>query len=187
MLGSSYASTQNGMPQKVGFVVPRYGLEVLGGAERLVRGIAEELRRRGHSVEVLTTCTDDMVEWNNYYQPGETLINDVPVQRFPIDKLDIAQVYRTLAKAVSGEQVPYGEQREFIRQSINSQALYQHLRDQRESFACFIFAPYLFGTTYWGIQAVPDQAVLLPCLHDEPMARFAIFRELLEQVRGVLF
>jgi glycosyltransferase involved in cell wall biosynthesis len=187
MSGGSQTNAQNGTPRKIGFVIPRYGLEVVGGAERLVRGMAEELQARGHAVEVLTTCTDNMVEWNNAYPPGETMINDVLVRRFPIDKLDIGQVYRTLAKAVSGDPVPYGEQREFIRQSINSQALYQHLRDQQAAFACFIFAPYLFGTTYWGIQAVPDQALLLPCLHDEPMARFAIFRELLEQARGVLF
>jgi glycosyltransferase involved in cell wall biosynthesis len=180
-------SAQNGVPEKIGFVVPRYGLEVVGGAERLVRGMAEELHRRGHSVEVLTTCTNNMVEWNNHYMPGETAINGVPVRRFQVDELDMGQVYRTLGKAMSGEPVPYGEQRDFIRQSINSQALYHYLRDQQEAFACFIFAPYLFGTTYWGIQAVPDKAVLLPCLHDEPMARFAIFRELLEQVRGVIF
>jgi glycosyltransferase involved in cell wall biosynthesis len=181
----------NGMPNgtaaKIGFVVPRYGLEVLGGAERLVRGMAEELCSRGHAVEVLTTCTDSMAEWNNNYAPGETIINSVLVRRFLIDQLDEGQVYRTAKKALDGERVSYGEQLEFVRQYINSQALYQYLRDHEAAFVCFMFAPYLFGTTYLGTQAVPDKAVLLPCLHDEPYARFAIFRELLEQVRGVIF
>lgn len=178
---------QNGAPPPIGFVIPRYGIEVVGGAERLVRGIAEELHARGRPVEIFTTCTNDMIDWGNHYPPGPTTINGVPVRRFPIDQTDMGQIYRTSKKALLGERVPYGEQIEFIRQSINSQALYQHLRDQQDAFACFIFAPYMFGTTYWGVQAAPDRAVLLPCLHDEPFARFAIYHELLEQARGVIF
>jgi O-antigen biosynthesis protein len=188
MLANSH---QNGLQHtstnKIGFVVPHYGAEVVGGAERLTRGIAEELHRRGYPVEVLTTCTNTLMEWENFYPPGETQINGVPVRRFLIDQRDMGQVYRTAQRAVDGDRIPYGEQVEFVRQSINSEALYQHLRDHQGEFACYIFVPYLFGTTYWGIQAVPDQAILLPCLHDEPFARFAIYRELLEQVRGVIF
>jgi glycosyltransferase involved in cell wall biosynthesis len=172
---------------KIGFVVPRYGLEIVGGAERLVRGMAEELHRRGHAVEVLTTCTNTMLDWHNHYPPGELTINGVAVRRFPIDQLDIGQVYRTVGRASQGETISYREQRDFIRQSINSQALYQHLRDHQREFSCFICGPYLFGTTYWSIQAVPDKALLLPCIHDEPLARFAIFHELLEQARGIIF
>jgi O-antigen biosynthesis protein len=177
----------NGTAQKIGFVVPRYGIEVVGGAERLMRGMAEELCARGYAAEVLTTCTNDMLEWKNHYPPGETAINNVPVRRFPIDQLDIGQMYRTVQRLESGKAITYAEQREFIRQSINSQALYQYLRDRQHEFACFICGPYLFGTTYWSVQAVPDKALLLPCIHDEPLARFAIFRELFESVRGVIF
>jgi O-antigen biosynthesis protein len=180
-------SNSSGNATKIGFVIPRYGLEVVGGAERLVRGMAEELHTRGHAVEVLTTCTDAIPEWRNHYPPGETAINGVPVRRFLIDQVDIGQVYRTVTKATNGEVIPYREQVEFIRQSINSQELYQHLRDHQHEFACFICGPYLFGTTYWSIQAVPDKALLLPCIHDEPLARFTIFRELLEQARGIIF
>jgi len=173
-------------PAKIGFVVPRYGLEILGGAERLVRGIAEELHARGHAVEVLTTCTRDIVEWSNEYPAGETLVNGVPVRRFEVDQLDIGQVYRTMKKANEGQAVPYAEQRDFIRQSINSQALYHFLRARQDEFLCFVFAPYLFGTTYWGVQAVPDKALLLPCLHDEPYARYGTYRWMFRQARRAL-
>lgn len=173
--------------QPIGFVIPRYGPEVVGGAERLVRAFAEELHRRGHPVEVFTTCTDDMVEWRNFHEPGMTVVNGVPVHRFPIDQLDIGQVYRTAQKALSGIAVPRAEQLDFVRQSINSQALYQALRERQGEFAFFLFAPYLFGTTYWGAQAVPEKAVIVPCLHDEPFAHFVVYREMLEQARGVIF
>ncbi len=187
MVLSTMYNERNGTGARIGFVVPRYGVEVVGGAERLVRAFAEELHARGHPVEVFTTCTDNMVEWRNHHPPGLTVINGVPVRRFLIDKLDIGQMYRIAKLAQDGEQVSYKDQLEFVRQSINSEALYQHLREHQHEFACFIFAPYLFGTSYWGVQAVPDKAILLPCLHDEPFAYFTIYRELLEQARGVIF
>lgn len=177
----------NGAAERIGLVVPRYGIDVVGGAEQLVRGLAEQLVNRGYITEVFTTCTNDMLEWNNYYESGTTTINGVLVRRFRTDDVDIGQVHRTARKAFAEVRVTYNEQLEFVRQSVNSQELYQYLRDHQDEFRCFIFAPYLFGTTYWGVRTVPDKALLLPCLHDEPFARFAIYRELLEQVRGVLF
>ncbi|NJP05868.1 MAG: glycosyltransferase family 4 protein [Chloroflexaceae bacterium] len=38
--------------RKIGLVVPRYGTDIIGGAERLMRGWAEQLTRRGYPVEV---------------------------------------------------------------------------------------------------------------------------------------
>lgn len=172
---------------RIGFVVPRYGAEIVGGAERLVRGYAEQLHARGYQVDVFATCTTDMVEWNNNAPPGSTTVNGVPVHRFPTDKVDVGQIHRTAGKAAAGVAITYAEQLEFLRQSVNSQALYQHIRERQDEYQCFVFAPYLFGTTYWGMQAVPDKALLLPCLHDEVLARFVVYRELLEQARGVLF
>jgi glycosyltransferase involved in cell wall biosynthesis len=174
-------------PGKIGVVALRYGPDVLGGAERILRGMAEQLRARGYDVEVLTTCGRDMGDWKNHYPAGETLVNGVPVRRFPIDQVDMGQIFRTLHKLVSGERVPYSEQIKFIQQHFNSLALCQYIRDHQEEFACFIFGPYLFGTTYWGMQAAGDKGVLLPCLHDEPVAYLSIYRELLEQARGILF
>jgi O-antigen biosynthesis protein len=177
----------NGTSKKIVFVAPRYGEHIVGGAERLMRGMAEELLKRGYAVEALTTCTQSMTEWSNFYPPGELEVNGVQVRRFLIDQFDIGQVHRTSARALAGERVTYTEQMAFIRQNCNSQALYQYLSDYQDEFACVIFGPYLFGLTYWGIQAIPDKAVLLPCLHDEPFAYFTIYRELLEQARGVIF
>jgi glycosyltransferase involved in cell wall biosynthesis len=123
----------------------------------------------------------------DHFPAGLTEVNGVPVRRFPVDQVDMGQIFRTMAKAASGERVPYSEQLKFIQQHYSSLALCQYLRDHLDEFACVIFGPYLFGTTYWGMQAVPDKGVLLPCLHDEPLAYLTIYRELLEQARGILF
>jgi glycosyltransferase involved in cell wall biosynthesis len=187
MSPTSENGTGSGPSGKIGIVALRYGPDVLGGAERILRGIAEQLHARGYEVEALTTCGRDMADWENHYPPGETLVNDVPVRRFPVDQVDMGQIFRTLHKVASGERVSYSEQIKFIQQHYNSLALCQYIRDHYDEFACFIFGPYLFGTTYWGMQAAPDKGVLLPCLHDEPIAYLTIYRELLEQARGILF
>src|SRR5690242_12269911 len=102
----------NHMPDTIVFVTPRYGLEVVGGAEAHARMLAEELHRTGTPVEVLTTCSNDLITWNNAYQAGATVINGVPVQRFPTDlSVDIDAYNRVAAKIFADPRtVTYREQ-----------------------------------------------------------------------------
>lgn len=174
-------------PQTIVFVTPRYGLEIVGGAERLVRALAEQLAAHGHAVEILTTCTESVAEIRNTLPPGVSTLNGVTVRRFLADRTDIARYYRVAALAQSGARVSYSDQVEFMRHSLNSGPLYEHLRSHSEAYRCAIFAPYMFGTTYWGMQAIPDKAMLIPCLHDEPYAAFSIVRDMLEQAQGIIF
>ena len=171
----------------IAFVSPRYGPAIVGGAERLVRSLAEQLAAAGHRVEVLTTCTESVADIRNTLPAGTSELNGVTVRRFPADATDIARYHRVAALAQSGQPVRYADQLEFIRHALNSGPLYAHLRSHRDAYRAVIFAPYLFGTTYWGAQAVPDKAIILPCLHDEPYAHFEIFREMLEGAQGIIF
>ena len=68
---------------KVGFVVQRYGTEVVGGAELHCRWVAEHLAER-HEVEVLTTTATDYLSWKNALEAGESQLNGVTVRRFPV-------------------------------------------------------------------------------------------------------
>ena len=66
---------------KVGFIVQRYGAEVLGGSEQLCRLLAERMASQ-HEVDVLTTCARDYVTWKNEYPEGADRIRGVTVRRF---------------------------------------------------------------------------------------------------------
>lgn len=169
------------------FVTPRYGLDVLGGAESGMRGWAENLARRGYRVEVLTTCASSMAEWNNHYPPGTEMINGIPVHRFPIDPVDIRMFHDMHGRAIHGKYVSYQQEQQLVRNNLQSSQLTHYLREHADDLACAIFSPYLFGTTYWGVQAVPDKAIIVPCLHDEPLARLDVFREMLEDTAGIFF
>jgi O-antigen biosynthesis protein len=173
--------------KRIAFVAPRYGAEILGGAERLVRGFAEHLAARGYRVEVLTTCVASMADWTNVYEPGVHHLNGVTVRRFPIDTVDPAEFHRVLVQANRGDRIRLRDERSFMQNNLRSSALDDYLRDHADELACAIFAPYLFGTTYWAMQAIPDKAILIPCLHDEPSAYLALFREMLERAAGLFF
>ncbi len=171
----------------IAFVTPRYGMEIIGGAERLIRGWAEYLVAQGYQIEVLTTCTADMGGWANYYLPGVEEINGVMVRRFATDQVDAGVFHRIQNRAIAGAYISYDEELEFMRHNLKSSTLNAYLHDHAERFIAVIFAPYLFGTTYWGMQALADKAIIVPCLHDEPVARFDVMREMLEGAAGIFF
>ena len=55
---------------RIAFVPPRYGDDVVGGAETVLRQAAERLAGRGWEVEILTTCVRDHYTWANAYPAG---------------------------------------------------------------------------------------------------------------------
>ena len=174
-----------GLPP-IAFVVPWYGLDVPGGAETHVRHMAEHLRAEGVPVEVWTTCARRLgTDWSeNHHQVGQTVINGVPVTRFPV--LDINRDrYRAIhLRLAYGGSVTPEEESIYFTQSIRSRALCDHIQAHPE-FVC-AFTPYLFGTTYWGAYVDPDRSLLIPCLHDEAFARLVALRHLFRSVRGVI-
>ena len=62
---------------KVAAIVQRYGTDIVGGAERLCRGVCEGLAERGHEVEVITTCAQSYRTWANVFTEGIADINGV--------------------------------------------------------------------------------------------------------------
>lgn len=168
-------------------VTLRYGDDIVGGSERLMRGWAEQLARCGYAVELLTTCVHDLFAWHNQLPPGVEFVNGVTVRRFPIDEIHMQDFHEVQAKAIRGEHVSYWDEQQFMQYNLRSRAMEAYLHTHADQFACVLFAPYLFGTTYWGMQAVADKAIIVPCLHHEPVAHFQIVREMLESSSGILF
>lgn len=172
---------------KIAFVAPRYGLEILGGAEKGMRSWAEQLAAQGYTVEVLTTCTREMAGWANYYEPGVEELNGVLVRRFRTDAVDAGLFHSVLAKANTGEQITYADEQIFMQNNLQSSDLNRYLREHADEYVCAVFTPYLFGTTYYGAQAIADKAIILPCLHDEPSARLQVFHEMIEGAAGIFY
>ena len=72
--------------RRIAFVSPRFpeGATV-GGAETLLRALAERAADSGRHVEFLTTCARDHFTWANDVAPGEKTIGGITVRFFPVD------------------------------------------------------------------------------------------------------
>lgn len=171
----------------VGFVVPRYGPEIVGGAETLARGFAERLPTERFEVEVLTTCARDHHTWENVLPAGVQRDGAVTVRRFPVSSRDIARFLSIQQRMAEGFPLTIEDELEWAAGSVNSEELYGYLIEEARRFDALLFLPYLFGTTLLGTQVARDRSVLIPCLHDEPFAYLRLVAHLFRSVRGIFF
>jgi len=173
---------------RLGIVVPRYGPDILGGAETFARVFAEEMTSRGHAVAVLTTCGRDHITWRNELPAGRSQINGITVERFPLLPNWSTPRYHALhGRILSGQSLSIDEQYEWIDTGAHSPALYAYIQRQHARFDLLIFVPYLFPTTFYGASIVPEKSVIWPCLHDEGYAWLTPTRAILETVSGIMF
>ena len=173
---------------KLVFVTPRYGTEVIGGAETAARMLAERIcLRPGWDVEVLTSCALDHLTWENTEPVGTTAINGVTVHRFPTasprtldyfyldGKLRVAPGVATLSQtrrwlSLNGPMCP-----DLVEAVATSEA---------DVIACY---PYLFATTVDAIAVSKAPVVLHPAAHDEPALYFSAFRRSFRDIDGLVY
>ena len=173
--------------KKLAFVVPRYAASIGGGAETLMRAIAIELVSRNYEVDIITTCALDHRTWDNHFEEKMTIEDGLNVYRFKVDNRDLEKFIRVEQKLSKGFSVSIEEQISWLKNSVNSSGVNQYLIDNEDKYDLFFFAPYLFGTTFWGSQLIPQKSILVPCLHDESYAYLPIIRTMFRRVRGIMW
>lgn len=174
----------------IAFVAPWYGDNIPGGAEAALRGITDHLFAAGMDIEILTTTVEKFTaDWNkDFYKPGKYASKaGIPIRRFRIRKRNTAAFDAVNAKLIQKNTLTEEEENIFHKEMVNSPDLYEYIRENRQKYSFFVFIPYMFGTTYWGVQACPGQAVLIPCFHDESYAHMKTFRQVYSNVAGMLF
>lgn len=173
---------------KMAYVVPRYGIEVLGGAEYASRMFAERLvAMAGWEVEIFTTCASDAVTWADAYPSGTTLINGVTVHRFASESGRDPEFHDYASRLLSApERASPAEAERFIDlQGPVCPAAVAAAVDSDASL--LIFYPYLFYPTVRGVPAVGRRAVMHPAAHDEPALRLPVFPPVFTGVSGLVF
>jgi glycosyltransferase involved in cell wall biosynthesis len=172
---------------RLGFVVPRYGPEIVGGAETLARGFAQRLAEDRYEVDVLTTCARDHHTWRNVLPSGPARDGRVNVRRFPVSPRNVERFLALQQRLSEGFPLSVDEELEWASSSVNSEELYGYLDAESERYDALLFLPYLFGTTILGSQIAPRRSVLIPCLHDEPFAYLKVVAHMFRSVCGTLF
>jgi glycosyltransferase involved in cell wall biosynthesis len=162
--------------KRVAFVVQRFGAEIDGGSEQLCREVTSRLAAE-MDVEVLTTTALDYLTWKNHYPAGTSTDGAVRVLRFPVVKPRRVRNFGRLSERLYRTSHTIEDEVDWmIRQGPRSPALVDHLRDAGGGYDAVVFFTYLYYTTWFGLPLVADRSVLVPTLHDEPPAQFAIFR-----------
>jgi glycosyltransferase involved in cell wall biosynthesis len=174
-------------PLRLALVLPRFGDDLVGGAELHGRWLAERLRACGHSMHVLTTCARDHRTWRNELPAGPSDVDGLRVMRFPVDRRNTRKHVDYERDIHQGRVLDVDEEVDWLRNGVSSLAMEEFLEREADQFDLVLGMPYLYGITYFAYAKVPDRFVLVPCLHDEPYARLQFVGEMLGKSRGLLF
>ncbi len=176
-------------PPRIAFVSPRFSEgPTIGGAETLLRQLAERLVALGWQVDYLTTCARNHFTWENEIPPGRTSIAGITVHYFPVDSDRNLDTFLTIQNRICRcAEVSREEELSWHRNNVNSQALYQYLKTEGHQYHRIIMGPYLFALVFFASQIHPEKTLLLPCLHDESFAYLKTIRDMFQAVRGWIF
>jgi glycosyltransferase involved in cell wall biosynthesis len=172
----------------IAFVCPRFSEQgTVGGAETLLKKLAEHAAAAGRKVTFLTTCAESHFTWKNTLPPGHRRIGSLDVHYFPVDNRDVG-AFTQIQQAICnyGHYTPADEET-WAKNSVNSEALYQHLREHGAEYDRIVMGPYLFGLIIAASRIHPEKTLLVPCLHDEPFAYLGVVKKMFETVRGFMF
>ncbi len=176
--------------KKIAFVAPWFDDHIPGGAEMELREVSAHLHAVGAPVEILTTCVKEFgADWNvNFHKPGVSVSESgIPIRRFKVRKRDTAAFDAVNLKLIRKQPITLEEEDIFLREMVNSPDLYDYITAHKDEYTAFVYIPYMFGTTYYGVKAAPEKAVLIPCFHDEGYAYFRRFREVFRQAAGMVY
>ena len=169
------------------FVLPRFGEKIYGGAEFLMTALARKLSERGEEIQILSTCAIDNRTWENYFPAGASHELGLDVLRFPVDERNLDSWIPKQIAISEGFRLSIEDQLDWMQHSVNSSALYDYIYKHQREFDYLFFAPYLFGTTFWGSLICPERSILFPCLHDESQAYTDVIAAMFKRVRACMF
>lgn len=165
---------------------PRFGPDIVGGAELVVRELSGHLADRGWDVDVLTTCARDHFTWANEYPPGVKDCDGVTVRRFATAPPAAPGERAELEAAIlAGARLTVADQQRWMNSGVRVPDLYHHLLDHAAEYRAVVVSPYLFWTSFACGQIAPERTILRPCLHDEPFAGLELFQPLFSGAAGV--
>ncbi len=172
---------------KIAFIVQRYGTEILGGSEYHCRLIAERLAPK-HQVEVLTTCAQDYITWENEYAEGTDRVRGVTVRRFANAQTRDIQAFNRYSEWIFNHEHTRDEEIEWLRQQGPwCPALLEYLERHQQQYDVLIFFTYLYAPTVLGMKVAPHKSILVPTAHDEPAIRLEIYKELFSLPAGIAY
>ena len=173
---------------KLTFVAPRFGKDIVGGAEYAIGQLAKNCIEYGNvDAEILTTTAGDERTWSKKYLEGTEFIDDICVKRFanePIVRSEFDNWSSPFLEIVDQMSSDDFEQW-LVRQGPYSPDLLDAI-EECDSDA-IIFHPMLSSPTSHGIFRAKVPTVLHPALHDEPLAYMSGYTKVINRASLLSF
>jgi len=174
------------MGMRLAFVVQRYGLEVNGGAELLCRQVVEHLVSE-FEIEVLTTCAQDYVTWENAYPSGLDTVNGISVRRF-LTVRTREEKFGARSAWIYGHPHTLQDEWDWLHaQGPVAPDLLRYIAEHRFDYSAFVFFTYIYYPTVLGLRLVADRALLVPTAHDEPPIYLNMYKALFHSPRAMIY
>ncbi len=173
---------------RLGFVTPRYGPQIMGGAETAARMLAEHaVATLGWPVEVFSTCALDHISWENELTEGDSEINGVVVHRFPTASPRSADFFALdgILKHDPAGATPQEATQWVALNGPDAPGLFDAIADTDCDVVAFY--PYLFASTVEGVRRCRAATVLHPAAHDEPALYLSVFREIFSSASALVY
>jgi glycosyltransferase involved in cell wall biosynthesis len=173
---------------RVAFVTPRYGRQVIGGAESAARQLAEHLvASTGWRAEVFTSTALDHITWRNELEPGDQTLDGVLVHRFASEGSRSKRFYDLDGRL---RLAPAHATREQAEEWVDlngpvTPRLVDALCASGADVA--VFYPYLYYPTVRAIGRVPMPGVLHPAAHDEPALYLPVYADTFASADALVF
>lgn len=166
------------------FVSPRYGADVVGGAEAAFRSLATRLSADGLDVTVLTTRAHSYITWENHFGEGSTVEDGVLVHRFNVDRPT------TSLKALSGRLLG-GKKRFSVREKLDwsdqiepkSTALLDAVAEVNTGVLAF--TPYLYWPTVRGVSVAKVATILHAAAQPEAQLMLPQYRQVFSRATAL--
>lgn len=172
---------------RLAFIVQRYGIEVNGGAELHCRLLAEHLSR-SHQVEIFTTRAKDYIYWENEYPSGQTIENDIPVNRYTVRKKRNLHRFHKVSQLVFTNDHGIRDELQWILENgPYCPKLIKDLNKKSKQFDFFIFYSYRYYPSFHGVKALPHKSILVPTAENDDAINLEIFQELFNLPRGIIY
>ena len=167
------------------FVTPRYGADVVGGAELGARALATRLSADGLDIAVLTSRARSFDTWADDYPEGTTIEEGVSVSRFSVDHPRspnfAASCDRLLAHP---EQASMQDAWQWIdEQGPTSIELLEAIAEVDSGVLSL--TPYMYHPAVRGVTVARVPTVLHAAAHPEPPLGLPVFDELFNSVSAI--
>ena len=168
------------MKKKILIVTSLFTGKSFGGTDRHTYELSKTLSSQ-YEITICTTTGSDYITWRGDYQEGESKIDNFKILRFKTEKYrNIKKFNRLYTNLIKKKYISKEEGVNFINQQgpvVNK--LLKYIENNAGNFDIILFIGYMYFPIINSISLVKEKAVLIPALHDEAVAYFPIYKNIL--------